>query len=50
MQFATFGTFVILDGSETARQTIANKGLTVEFASLDKGMERALFCCDAPTR
>ena len=38
--------FVILDGSETARQAIANKGLTVELATLDKGMERALLCCD----
>ena len=46
MQFATFGTFIILDGSETARQAIANKGLTVEFATLDKSMERALLCCD----
>ena len=38
--------FVILDGSETARQAIANKGLMVELATLDKGMERALLCCD----
>ena len=46
MQFTTFGTFVLLDGSETARQAIAGKGLTVEWATLDKGMERALLCCD----
>ena len=46
MQFATFGTFAILDGSETARQAITNKGLTAKLATLDKGMERALLCCD----